>query len=134
MRARLAILFRCPLWAVGKMVPASELAQWREIFKRMPWGFEAQDYLHSRTAINIMKTNVQLPDGTTDAELTLKDPYHDGSLTLEEFKQLDDSELRHYLTYAEITTEQYNSLAPEYQDIWKQRMRERVRAARQTDG
>jgi hypothetical protein len=71
------------------ILPASELPIWKAHFNDEPWGFDADDYLHSK---NALFTSTTLRAGVTVHNLMEQDPYADLSLTPEQFDRLDEEE------------------------------------------
>jgi hypothetical protein len=76
-----------------ELLPASELPIWRAHYSDEPWGFDAEDYLHSK---NAFFTSTVLKQGTGIKDLMEDDPYANLSLTPEQFEKLDDEEKNLY--------------------------------------
>lgn len=70
-------------------MPASELPLWQAHYNDEPWGFDAEDYLHSK---NAFFTSTTLKQGTSIKDLVEDDPYENLSLTPEQFEKLDHEE------------------------------------------
>ncbi len=97
LRVHLAVLFGCPLWKVGEIVPASELAIWRVHFANEPWGFKAQDMLASKTAKQIFESTGRLRAGTSYRDFMFTDAFESLDLTHEQFALLSDAEQHDYV-------------------------------------
>lgn len=91
------MLFGCPLWAVGEMVPASEMPIWRAHFEQEPWGFKALDQLASKSAFQIAQCSAALRPGTTYRDFMFTDRFESLELTEHEFSQLSDEEQSDYV-------------------------------------
>lgn len=97
LRVRLAVLFGCPVWMVGELVPASELPIWRAHFAAEPWGFNAQDMLASKTAHQIGQVSGRVKPGSSYTDFMFKDKFDSGDLCKEEFELLSEQEQKIYV-------------------------------------
>jgi len=94
----------------------------------MPWDFEGQDYLHSRTAVNVMGATGGLKDGVHERSLMQCDPFETGDLSLQEFERLSEVEREVYVGYAKLTCEQYALLTPEQAECYDRKIVESAKA------
>jgi hypothetical protein len=74
---------------LDELLPASELPIWRAHYNDEPWGFDAEDYLHSK---NALYTSTVLKQGTGIQDLIEDDPYANLALSPESFELLDEEE------------------------------------------
>jgi len=92
LRVRLAVLFGCPISAVGDLVPASELPYWRIHYEQEPWGFKAQDMLFSKHAKQLSELSGRLRHGVTYRDFMFVDAFESLDLTDADFERLSQEE------------------------------------------
>jgi hypothetical protein len=78
------------------MVPASELPLWRAHFAKEPWGFEADDMLASKSAMQICGAIGKLKPGVGHKNFMFSDRFETCDLTQEEFESLSKEEQNMY--------------------------------------
>lgn len=86
------MLFGCPLWQVGELVPAHEIPIWRAHFNAEPWGFHAQDMLTSKAAFQIVQSQQSMVAGSSYSDFMFKDRFESCELTQAEFDELSEDE------------------------------------------
>lgn len=91
------MLFGCPLWQVGELVPANELPIWRAHFAEEPWGFHAQDMLASKTAYQISQATGRLSRDAVYTDFMFQDRFDSGELSGDEFEMLSETEQKLYV-------------------------------------
>ncbi|WP_086932196.1 hypothetical protein [Agarilytica rhodophyticola] len=103
-------MFGCPISEVGQRVPQWELPYWNEIYNQSPWDYGGLDNLFSKTAMQVCKCLVKLKSNITLESFKFGDPFNTGSLSDDEFFELDDDDKTDYLNRCALTDAQYASL------------------------
>lgn len=90
------MLFGCPIWRVGQIVPASEIPIWEAHFAAEPWGFKAQDMLASKLALQLGSVMGRVKPNASVSDFMFKDKFESGQLTRDEFNALSKEEQNIY--------------------------------------
>lgn len=91
------MLFGCPIYRVGQLVPAGEMPLWRAYYAQEPWGFRASDMLQSKTAMQIAQASGRLKPGVGFADFMFKDRFESMELSDDEYQALSKEEKNLYL-------------------------------------
>lgn len=91
------MLFGCPIYRVGQIVPAAEMPLWRAYYAQEPWGFRAQDMLQSKSAMQIAQSSGRLRPGVSVKDFMFKDKFESMELSDGEYEALSKEEKNLYL-------------------------------------
>lgn len=91
------MLFGCPIYRVGQIVPAAEMPIWRTHYAQEPWGFRAQDMLQSKGTMQIAQASGRLRPGVTFKDFMFKDRFESMELSDDEYELLSKEEKNLYL-------------------------------------
>ena len=116
------MLWGCPIYMVGKYLPADEVPYWLELYENQPWGFRGLDRVMSKTALQVCSSNSKLKPNTSVMDFMWPDSYRDGHLSDDEFAGLSYQERESYIESATLTDQQFSLLEPELQIRYEKRI------------